>query len=210
MPISEKLKEFWKLPWLEKAQRFDGFYWLLKSQLYYRLFFGQIGKKSKLIAPMRLRGAHNIRIGSNVIINRFSFLFTWGPPEMESPHLSIGDGCVIGHMNHIACIREVAIGKYVLTADRVYISDHSHGFSDTTRPIMKQESASKGKVTIGDGTWLGENVVVISCNIGRNCVIGANSVVLTDIPDFSVAVGTPARVIRSLEGISDAVIRTSA
>jgi acetyltransferase-like isoleucine patch superfamily enzyme len=138
-------------------------------------------------------------IGENVLINRFSFLFTWAPPESENPRLSIGDGCIIGHMNHIACIKEVSIGKHVLTADRVYISDHSHGFSDTTVPIMKQAAVSKGKVKIGDGTWLGESVVVLSCTIGKNCVIGANSVVLSDIPDCSVAVGAPARVIRRLD-----------
>ena len=198
MRLVSKLRQLWKLPWLEKTQSIAGFYWSLKSQLYYRLFFGHIGRKSKIVAPMRLKNVHNIRLGDDVTINKFSFLFTWGPPDAEPPRLTIGDGSVIGHMNHIACINEVSIGRHVLTADRVYISDHSHGFSDTTLPIMKQPSVSKGKVKIGDGTWLGESVVVLSCCIGRNCVIGANAVVLSDIPDYSVAVGAPARVVRRL------------
>lgn len=197
-----KLGSFWALPWLEKMQRIAEFYWLLKTQFYYRLFWGHIGKRSKLIQPMRLRNVHNICIGDNVLINKHSFLYTWRPDHSENPRLVIGDGCVIGHMNHIACIREVRIGKNVLTADRVYISDHSHGFADTGIPIMKQPTVSKGKVTIGDGTWIGENVVVLSCNIGKNCVVGANAVLLNDIPDYSVAVGAPARVIRRWNSVS--------
>jgi acetyltransferase-like isoleucine patch superfamily enzyme len=51
-------------------------------------------------------------------------------------------------------------------------------------------------VCIGDGTWLGENVCVIGCSIGRHCVIGANSVVTRDIPDHCVVVGSPARIVK--------------
>jgi acetyltransferase-like isoleucine patch superfamily enzyme len=202
MTLVSKLRHLWRLPWLEKTQSVAGFYWSLKSQLYYRLFFGHIGKKSKIIAPMRLKNVHNIRIGDDVLINKYSFLFTWAPPEAKTPCITIGDGSVIGHMNHITCLDEIIIGRQVLTADRVYISDHSHGFSDITVPIMKQPSVSKGTVKIGDGTWLGENVVVLCCKIGKNCVIGANSVVLNDIPDYCVAVGAPARVVRNLNPIS--------
>jgi acetyltransferase-like isoleucine patch superfamily enzyme len=61
---------------------------------------------------------------------------------------------------------------------------------------MDQPVISKGPVAIGSGSWLGENVSVLSCRIGRNCVVGANAVVTRDIPDFCVAVGIPARVIR--------------
>jgi acetyltransferase-like isoleucine patch superfamily enzyme len=196
MTLIGKLAQFWTLPWLEKTQRIAEFYWLLKTQFYYRLFWGHIGKRSKLIQPMKLKNVHDIDIGENVLINRHVFLLTLQKDKSAAPRLIIGDGCVIGHMNHITCIREVQIGKNVLTADRVYISDHSHEFSDTTIPIMHQSAVSKGKVSIGDGTWIGENVVILCCNIGKNCVIGSNAVVLHDIPDFSVAVGVPARVVQ--------------
>jgi acetyltransferase-like isoleucine patch superfamily enzyme len=145
---------------------------------------------------MRLKNVHQIEIGEDVLINRHIFLLTHQEYNSAAPRLIIGDGCIIGHMNHITCIREVQIGKNVLTADRVYISDHSHEFSNPTIPIMQQSAVSKGKVSIGDGTWIGENVVVLSCNIGKNCVIGSNAVVLSDVPDFSVAVGVPARVVQ--------------
>jgi acetyltransferase-like isoleucine patch superfamily enzyme len=191
-----KLRQFWALRWLEKTQRIGEFYWLFKTQFYYRLFWGHIGKRSKLIRPMSLKNVHHIEIGANVLINSHVFLLTVQTEKSTVPRLTIGDGCVIGHMNHIACIREVEIGKNVLTADRVYISDHSHVFSDTTIPIMHQSAVSKGRVSIGEGTWIGENVVVLSCNIGKNCVIGSNAVVLHDVPDYSVAVGVPARIVQ--------------
>lgn len=61
---------------------------------------------------------------------------------------------------------------------------------------MHQGVVSKGSVSIGAGTWIGENVVILSCNIGKNCVVGSNAVVLHDVPDFCVAVGIPARVVQ--------------
>lgn len=51
-------------------------------------------------------------------------------------------------------------------------------------------------MVIGEGSWIGENVCVIGASVGRHCVIGANAVVTKDIPDYSVAVGAPARVIK--------------
>jgi acetyltransferase-like isoleucine patch superfamily enzyme len=201
MTSLEQIRSFFRLPWLEKIQSMEELYWSLKTQYYYKLFFACIGRKSKVIAPMRLRNVHNIHIGEGVIINRFSFLFTYAASE-ERPRLIIGDGCRVGHMSHIACTREVRIGKKVLIADRVYISDHSHGFSDINLPIMDQPHSSKGIVSIGEGTWIGENVTILSCSIGRNCVVGSNAVVISDLPDFSVAVGVPARVIRAFNPAS--------
>jgi carbonic anhydrase/acetyltransferase-like protein (isoleucine patch superfamily) len=207
MTLIDKFGSFLALPWLEKTQRIAEFYWLLKTQVYYRCFWGHIGKRSKLIQPMRLRNVQNIRIGDDVIIRNHAFLLTLQEDESVIPSLIFGDGCRIGHMNHITCINEVRIGKNVLTADRVYISDHSHDFLDTKAPILSQPAVSKGKVSIGDGTWIGENVVVLSCSIGRHCVLGANAVVLHDVPDFSVAVGIPARVVQRFDPASQSWVK---
>jgi len=167
MSSMSKFRQLLSLPWLEKTQRISEFYWSLKTRLYYRLFWGHIGKRSKLIQPMRLRNVHNIYIGDNVLINRYAFLLTLNEAKENAltPRITIGDGCVIGHMNHITCTQEVKIGENVLTADRVYISDHSHNFSDTSIPIMHQGVVSKRGVSIGSGSWIGENVVILSCSI---------------------------------------------
>jgi acetyltransferase-like isoleucine patch superfamily enzyme len=171
-------------------------YWRVKSQTYYRQYLGAIGKRSRIIKPLLLRNIENIFIGDNVTIYHYAWLFTLPLENMNIPKIMIGDGTEIGHFNHITCVDSVSIGSKVLTADRVHISDNNHGYEDTATAIIDQPVVSKGPVSIGDGSWLGENVSVLSCSIGRNCVIGANAVVVNDIPDFCVAVGSPARVIK--------------
>jgi acetyltransferase-like isoleucine patch superfamily enzyme len=61
---------------------------------------------------------------------------------------------------------------------------------------MDQPVTFTRKVEIGSGSWIGENACIIGAKVGENSVIGANSVVTKDIPDYCVAVGIPARVIR--------------
>ncbi len=196
MPLTSKFRKLTALPWIEKTQTVSEYYWGLKTRFYYSFFWGHIGKRSKVIRPMRLRNVPNIYLGDNVLVHAHVFLLTLQGENSPVPKLSIGDGSVIGHMNHITCVDAVEIGKNVLTADRVYISDHSHNFSNVKVPVMYQGTVSKGRVAIGDGTWIGENVVILSCHIGKNCVVGANAVVLRDLPDYCVAVGAPARVIQ--------------
>lgn len=84
----------------------------------------------------------------------------------------------------------------MLTADRVYISDNLHGYINPFVPIIDQPIKQVSTVKIGEGSWLGVGVAVIGANIGKHCVIGSNAVVTKDIPDYSVAVGVPAKVIK--------------
>ena len=182
---------------LDKEQDIADFYWFLKTQLYYKQSFDQIGSRSRILRPLRINRPWNMNIGNDVIINSYTWLYTEDNIDgLKSVKLVIGDGCKIGNVNHIAAINGVYLGKKVLTADKVYISDHIHDYQNPTTAIMDQPIISKGKVEIGDGTWIGENVSIICSKIGKNCVIGANSVVTHDIPDFSVAAGIPARVVK--------------
>jgi acetyltransferase-like isoleucine patch superfamily enzyme len=197
--LSSKARRFLTLSPLDQAESLAAFYWKLKTQLFYRMFFGALGRGSCIFEPMRFRTVQNIFIGSNVLVNRLSFLLTLQLPGKAAPRLTIADGTVIGHFSHITCVNEVAIGERVLMADKVHISDNTHLYEDPSVAIVDQPVASGGKVVIGDGTWIGENVSILSCKIGRNCVIGSNSVVLSDVPDYSVAAGVPARVIRRFD-----------
>jgi acetyltransferase-like isoleucine patch superfamily enzyme len=97
-----------------------------------------------------------------------------------------------------------------LTANNVYISDNLHSYEDISVPVIKQPVRFKKAVLIGSGSWIGENVSIIGASVGRNCVIGANSVVTRDIPDYSVAVGAPAVVIRQFDQRAGAWVSTSA
>ena len=105
--------------------------------------------------------------------------------------------------SRVAATRYVKIGNNVLTGPHVFICDYNHEYRDVSKPIMRQGRMYNKEITdaplleIGDGSWLGTNAVVVgNVKIGRNCVIGANSVVTRDIPDYCVAAGIPARVIK--------------
>lgn len=177
---------------------------LLLLRLYYvlvgRYFYARFGYSSIILNPLRVDGKKNIAIGDNVVINRLSWLYA--KTHISSPVLEIGDGCRIGHFNHITCTNYVKIGKKVLTADKVFITDNIHDYHDISLAVMDQGIISKGETIIGDGTWIGENACVISAHVGRNCVIGANSVVTKDIPDYSIAIGAPATIIKQYDQIS--------
>lgn len=88
------------------------------------------------------------------------------------------------------------IHKSALLAEHVYISDNLHGYSNINVPIKDQPLTQLRDVNIGEGSWIGENVCIIGASIGKNSVVGANSVVTHDIPDYCVAVGIPAKVIK--------------
>lgn len=85
----------------------------------------------------------------------------------------------------------------VLLAAGVHVPSgrHTHGTSNLDQPI-RQQSGSKTLVTVGEGTWVGSAAVLLA-DVGRHCVIGAGAVVTRPIPDYSVAAGVPARVIRN-------------
>ena len=169
----------------------------IQGRIYSRRF-AKFGAKSKIIKPLKIVGK-NISIGSNVTIQYKSWIECSALTGEEKPELVIGDGCVIGHFNEIYATKSIVLEASVLTADRVYISDNLHGYELPDIPILKQSIKQIGTVRIVEGSWLGMGVAVIGANIGKHCVIGANAVVTKDIPDFSVAVGIPARVIRQYD-----------
>ena len=83
-----------------------------------------------------------------------------------------------------------------MTADKVYISDNLHNYEDINAPVHSQAIKQLNPVIIGEVSWLGENVCIIGASVGKQSVIGANSVVTKDIPDYCVAVGAPAYIIK--------------
>lgn len=163
----------------------------------YPFFFHRFGFGSRILNALKIKGSRRISIGRGVYINAFGWLEVLESPDSLGK-ISIGDGTYIGNLSHIVSLVDVDIGDRVLIADRVYIGDYVHGFSDIDTPIISQRLEAKRPVRIGAGAWIGENAVVLGASVGVNSVIGANSVVLEDIPDFSVAVGSPARVVRKL------------
>lgn len=78
----------------------------------------------------------------------------------------------------------------------VYVSDNVHEYEDITQPIHKLPVKQLKKVILGEGCWIGEHACIIGASIGKHSVVGANAVVTHDIPDYCIAVGTPAYIIK--------------
>lgn len=163
-----------------------------------KLIFGSFGIKSRIDSPLQINGGKNIFIGNKCYIQYKTWLAAM-PLTNFKPTLIIEDGCVLGNFNHIYATHSIILHKNVLTADKVYISDNLHGYDIIDIPIKDQPIIQKSEVEIGEGSWLGENVCVLGAKIGKHCVIGSNSVVTKDIPDYCVAIGAPARIIKQYD-----------
>lgn len=177
-------------------------YWKILSIVIMPRLFRSFGKGSVLNRPLQVRGASHIRIGRNVIINPFAWLFASDTAALSAGDkqviISIGDNVYIGHFVHIAAVDCVTINDNVLIADKVYISDHNHRYGPNEN-VRYSGTESKGPVTIGKGAWIGEGVCILpGVKIGDGAVIGANAVVTKSIPPRCVAAGVPARIIRRL------------
>lgn len=127
------------------------------------------------------------RVGSNCELEpRIDVGFT--------PDIQIGDRCQI---NQGTSIKSARIGNDVMIAPGVVLLDRQHNFSRTDMPMAQQGASARLLTIIGDDTWLGQNVIVMpGIRIGTGVIVGAGSVVTKDLPDWSIAVGAPARVIR--------------
>jgi lipopolysaccharide O-acetyltransferase len=160
--------------------------------------FKEAGPGSRISPPFRFYGLNEIVLGRGAQIERDCWIQTIPDDKQDNEaKLVIGPYAGIGMGASISAARKVVIGDHALLARNVYISDHAHAFENIGAPIMHQGIQGIAPVSIGRSTWLGQNVVVLpGVTIGEHCVIGANSVVKSSIPDFSVAVGAPARVIK--------------
>jgi len=169
--------------------------------LFYSWSFKNFGIRSTLSFPFRVNGAKYITIGYKVHISEGSWIFAYKRIDKD-PKIHINDGTYIGRFTHIVSMSGVTIQQNVLISDKVYISDNLHEYKDIDIPIKSQKILDRGPISIGENTWIGENVCVIGSSIGKHCVIGSNSVVLSNIPDYSVAVGSPAKVIKRYNQIT--------
>lgn len=153
----------------------------------------------------------NIHLGNGVVIGRMVKVYVTdggrvnignGVAIQDSVVLSaqggiltVGNNSLIGIGSHVAAVESVKIGNDCLVAAYSVIRDANHGM-ERGFP-MSQQAGVSAPVEIGDDVWLGAHVVVTAgSTIGTGAVIGANAVVTRDIPEYAVAVGVPARIIK--------------
>lgn len=147
-----------------------------------------VGKRCKIVNRKSVYFGKGVQIASDCLI----YL------NNKSCRVTIGDNSYIGMFSRIATNNKIAIGKNVITGPNVFIANYNHEYRDINKPISDQgTSGDNNIVVIGDDCWIGTHVCIVgNIRIGKHCVIGANSVVTKDVPDYCVVVGTPARVIK--------------
>ncbi|WP_246057569.1 acyltransferase [Leptospira gomenensis] len=137
-------------------------------------------------------GVENIRMGEGVSFMQGCKI------HANNAELKIGNGCSFNNNVFIGASNgKIEIGDKVLIGPNVVLRAADHIFADSTRPIMEQGHKG-GIIRIEDDVWIGANVVITSnVKVGKGCVIAAGSVVTKDLPEYSVAAGVPAKVIRN-------------
>jgi len=174
-------------------------YSLVLTKLFY--------KKARLIRrPFYIRGKSGLQFDEGLTTGhgcRYDLIGN------KSKTLYIGKNCEMGDNVHIVAYEKVQIGDNCLMASKIFISDTNHGDysnrSEDSSPtsVPKDRPLITKPVSIGSNVWIGENVcVLLGVTIGHGSIIGANSVVNRDIPDNCIAVGSPAKVIKSYNFVS--------
>lgn len=179
-----------------------GTFRLLFSLIYTKIFF----PKARLIRlPFDIRNYKAIKIGQKFTSGFGCRIEAYPQSEAFSHVLFFGKNVEINDYVHIAAGEKIIIGDNVLIASKVFITDINHGNykgQDCDSPLSAPNSRklSTAPVTIGDNVWIGEGVCVMAgVTIGEGCIIGALSVVTKSIPDYCIAVGSPAKVVKKFD-----------
>ncbi len=171
--------------------------------------YALIGNKNiQIDYTSRVEGIKNIVFEGKVSAGKHFWLATYEkyqdqvfqPRIIFKGNFSASDFCHIGATNYIE------IGRDVLFGSKVYVTDHNHGKysgdrqSSPDQPPILRLLINDQKVVIGDNVWIGDNSVILpGVEIGKGSIIGANSVVTKSIPDYSIAVGIPARLVKKYD-----------
>lgn len=185
-----------KIHWLSTC------YYLAKGSIFYRLVFKRFGSGSFIRKPLLILGSNFISIGKNVRIRDGIRLEIIVSQSQWSPELIIEDDTNIEQNVHIICHSQVLIGKKVSITGNCSIVDVTHPYEDIScaAGIGQRIKHEKSFVEIQEGCFIGMGSVILpNVTIGKYAVIGANSVVNTDIPPYSVAAGAPATVLKQYD-----------
>lgn len=163
--------------------------------------FAYFGNNAVINCPMlQLTNEKNISIGDDTTILTNSRLAVYGDCcEKEKTVIKIGNRCYIGFGFSALAVAtgRIKIGDDVLIASNVLVTNENHGIDPESQIPYMDQPLSCNDVEICEGCWIGENVGILpGVTIGKKSIIGAGSIVTKSIPDYSIAVGNPARVIK--------------
>ena len=173
------------------SQRLRWLYWSRK--------FGSSNGFVKMGKDITIRHPECLHLGKGVGIGKYAYFLpcTQFANKKYTPQIIIGDGTWIGIRNSFACIDRIEVGKNVLFAGYVHLTDHSHGYEDITKPCSVQPLISKGPIIIEDDCWLGFEAEILSgVHIGKHSIVAARAVVTKDVPPYCIVAGNPAKVVK--------------
>lgn len=186
-------------------QHLNAFKYGLKNLLYYNYVLKEKSKHSLVIPPLKFNHPENITILDNAVVQKYSWLYCCN----DDSHIIIEKNTQIGHFFHCVALKEVRIGENVLIADKVFLSDCTHNYSEISRSIIESGISHIRNVDIGTDSWIGEGASILGVSIGKHCIIGANSVVTQDVPDYCVAAGNPAKIIKRFDESSNSWVKVN-
>lgn len=195
-PVPESITNFvrYPMPRVVLRARVTRPYWQRRCDTF--------GARSILHRPGSVLGAHKIAIGDDTLILGGCHIAVetsaWGK---RGAVLRIGNRVGIRPYCMISASDSIVIEDDVIVGAFSSIIDSDHTFAEG-RPNVMHNSVATGPIRVGRGTWLAERVAVLrGASIGRCCIVGANSVVRGDLPDYAIAVGSPARVVGQVTGV---------
>ena len=168
----------------------DKLFWGLRAILY-APFFGKMGMPSYLGQPIFLKGISNVFVGKKVRIFPHLRMET-----QDGGTIHIQDDVVISQNVHITSAGNLEIGKSTLILGNVFITNIDHDYKEINKHVVNQKIIVKD-TKIGDFCFIGMGAAIMAGTIlGKQCIVGANSVVSGTFPDYCVIVGAPARIVK--------------
>lgn len=164
--------------------------WALRALLY-KPFFKHIGNMSYFGKPCFIEGCKRISIGKRTRIFPGIRMEAIGTGEIK-----IGDNCAIEQNVHITSGGGLLIGNDVTILGNVCITNIDHKYQNIEKPVLEQNNIIS-QTTLGDGSFVGfGSIIQAGTKLGKHCVVGANSVIRGEYPDYSVIVGAPGRIVK--------------
>lgn len=178
------------------SEKISTIYSLVLTKLFY--------KKARLIRrPFFCRGNKSLSIDVGFTTGRFCRFDLLNIDGRSELLLKFGKNCKIGDNVHIVATKGVKFGDGCLLASHIFISDTSHGQyklldkSSSPEVAPDERPLYSESVWIGDNVWIGENVVILpGVTIASGSILGANSVITKNVPEKSIVVGNPAKIIK--------------
>ena len=168
--------------------------WFINSFVY-----KSFGRKALLYKPVTVKGKKYISIGAGCNIAegaRIEAISQWGDEQRFEPSIEIGENTTFENFVQLTAAGKLTIGHDCVFSSRVFITTAEHDYSVIDKKVMQQKLNVKD-VEIGNYCFLGMDVKVFpGVKIGDNVIVGANAIVMNDLPPYTVCIGAPAKVIK--------------